>query len=83
MATDKSGLDSTVASARGVIAITPADSDLAVYVKAIYVGTQGDVKVTAVDGTTATLVAALGVVPVACKRIWATGTGASNIVGLV
>ena len=72
------------APAHGVIDITPADSDLALEIRAFYVGVTGNVKVTAQNGTTATFVAvpAGQWMPVTCTRIWSTGTTASSITGV-
>jgi hypothetical protein len=51
---------------------------------ALFVGTGGDVKVTAVDGGTSTFknVASGTVLPVAATVVFSTGTTASNIVAL-
>lgn len=61
--------------------VTPSDgTDLAVFSRAIYVGTAGAVKLTTVGGqdiTTPTL--AVGWHPIRASRIWSTGTTASNI----
>jgi hypothetical protein len=65
--------------------ITAADSDLATPVRAFYVGTGGNVKVTTTNGDEVTFsnVATGTILPVSVKRIWSTGTTASNIVGLI
>lgn len=68
-------------------AITPNDTtDLAVCVRQIYVGTYGDVKVQDNNGTVITFKNAsegsvLG--PFFVKRIYATGTTATNLVGFI
>ena len=70
--------------ARTAFAITPNDStDLAVSAKALWVGVLGDVKVITVDGDTVTFVGVQGVLPVACSRVIATLTTATDIVGLI
>lgn len=72
--------------AQQCIAITPADSDLAGgAVRALYVGGSGNVKITDPQGNAVTFanVPAGVVLPVMAKRIWATGTTASNIIGLI
>jgi len=70
--------------AAGVVAITPANSDLLQPIRAFYVGTTGDVTLTGLNGASVTfvLVPAGVLMPVAAVRISATGTTASNIVGL-
>ena len=64
--------------------ITPDnDEDLAFPTRAIYVGTSGDLKVTMTEGETVTLAnCPAGIIPLRVKRIFATGTAASDIVGL-
>jgi len=65
-------------------AITPSDStDLAAATRAINVSDPGYVKVTTVGGDTVTLYVAGGVTfPIRALRVWATGTTATEIVGL-
>ena len=67
------------------IAITPADTDLVQPVRAIYVGGAGNLKIsdTGDDAVTFSNVPAGVILPVMARRIWATGTSASNIVGLI
>lgn len=66
----------------GAAAVTPNDStDLAETTVSLYVGTAGTLKVTFEDDSTATYAAiAAGRHPLRVKRVWATGTSASNIV---
>ncbi len=74
-------------AAYGAFAITPSDSsDLpGVATGGIYVGGAGAVTVTLKNGSTVTFSA----VPVGttlyiqAKRVWATGTGATLLVGLI
>lgn len=73
------------APAISVATITPADADLANDLRGFYVGGAGNVSVQCPDGSTATFI---GVpvgqfIPVLCRRINATGTSATNIVGLL
>lgn len=70
--------------ARHAFAITTSDTaDFANHPRAIYVGTTGDIKVTTILGDTVTFSSvAVGVLPVQVKRVWSTGTTASNLVGL-
>ena len=64
--------------------ITPSDStDLAVNVRAIVIAVAGDIKVTRVDGTAVTLTVPAGLLPIRATRVWATGTTATGLTGLV
>jgi hypothetical protein len=67
------------------IAITPADSDLVQPVRAIYVGGSGNLRISDTGGGAVTFVGAVAgtILPVMAKRVWATGTTATNIVGLI
>ena len=73
-------------SAKGAVAVTPNDSvDLAVTpTKGIYVGGSGDLKVTLENGDVVTFMSlSSGMIhPIAVKRIWATGTTATNILAV-
>lgn len=65
--------------------ITPSDADdLTADVRGIYVGVSGDLAVDMVDGTTVTFVAlTAGVIhPLRVKKVYATGTTATAIVGV-
>jgi hypothetical protein len=72
--------------ATDALAVTPSDStDLARYsTTGLYVGVTGDVKVTLNDGSTVTFTSlASGIIhPIAVKRVWATGTTATNIMAV-
>jgi len=71
------------------INITPADSDLTNDLKAILVGTDGDLRVTSVapDGTEEDETISSGILatgvwhPGHIRRVWSTSTTASNILG--
>lgn len=67
-----------------VFEITPSDTDdLAEASRALNVGSSGAVRVTTIEGTTATLQIAAGIAfPIRVQRIWSTGTTATNIVAL-
>ncbi len=67
----------------GGFAITPDDTDLAAPTRAIWVGTAGDLRVTFVNGDVAVFESASGLLPIAVRRVWSTGTTADAIVGLV
>lgn len=65
------------------VAVAPSDStNLNYECRSLYVGVSGDV--TAVVGGTAVLfkAAPVGVLPIRCTRVNATGTTATNIVAL-
>lgn len=70
------------------IAITPSDTvDLTRSVRAIYVGGDGNIKLHCSDDAAAEAVTFVGVVagtilPVSPRRIYATGTTATNLIGL-
>ena len=63
--------------------VTPSDTAPNVYAR-LYVGGAGNVKVTAESGdvTTFTAVPVGTVLPIRVQLVWATGTTATNIVGL-
>lgn len=69
----------------GAFAITPSDStDLAEITVNLYVGVAGTLKVTMFDGSVVTYGAiAAGRHPLRVKRVWSTGTSATDIVGEV
>ena len=72
--------------ARNAFAITPDDgTDLAFVTRALYVGAAGNVSVILIDDTDAVLFvgATAGLVlPIRVKRVQATGTTATSIVGI-
>jgi hypothetical protein len=65
-------------------AVTPADADLAVPARGLYVGGAGDVVIMTPLGTTLTLVGVVAgsILPIAAKQVRAATT-ATNIVGLL
>ena len=67
------------------IAITPADSDLVAPVRALYIGGSGNVKINDTGNGAVTFVAVQAgtILPVMARRVYATGTTATNIVGLL
>lgn len=71
--------------ATGAFDITPADAtDLQTSVRAIYVGGTGDIKVDHVDGSTVTYTGVeVGIFPVQVNRVYATGTTATSLIGMV
>jgi hypothetical protein len=76
----QSGWDSPAVS---VVAITPADADLADDCRALWIGTAGNVVVTCPDGSTATFACvASQLLPVVTRRV-AAATTAGSIVGLL
>jgi hypothetical protein len=63
--------------------VSPSDSaDLPKVVRALFIGVEGDVKVTTAGGDTVTFAGVSGILPVAVRRVWSTGTDADSIVGL-
>ncbi|MGX2958055.1 spike base protein, RCAP_Rcc01079 family [Peribacillus sp. JNUCC 23] len=73
-------------SAQGAILVVPNDStDLTTTpTKGIYIGGTGDLKVTMLDGTTVTFksISAGAIHPLSVKRVFATGTTATNILAV-
>lgn len=65
-------------------AVTPSDSnDLQVTSRAIYVGTRGDLRVTAASGSVVTFVnLPEGFLPMRVSRVHASGTTAADIVAV-
>ena len=75
----KSEVDSPV---RHMAAVTPNDStDLTIASRGLYIGGAGNIKVTTVDGDTATMVGvtAGSYYPIRIARVWSTDTTATNI----
>lgn len=75
----------TNSPARNALAISPDnDTDLTVTVRGFYLGNAGDVKVDMANGGSVVFsnMAAGVIYPIGVKRIYATGTTATNIVGL-
>lgn len=68
----------------GGAAVTPSDvADLPRNAQALYIGGTGDLKVTTIGGDTLTFSAVpVGLFDVGTKRVFATGTTASNIIAL-
>ena len=67
-------------------AITQSDTlDQSPIINAIHVGGAGDVKVTGVDGVTVVFkaMAAGSILPVKARRVWSTGTSATDLIALV
>ena len=71
---------------RRLVAITPHDTnDLAYVTKAVYIGTGGTISIIAADDTAAVSLTVQdgAVLPIRAKRIRATGTTATGIVGMI
>ena len=69
----------------GALDVTKHDTnELAVYSRAIFCGGTGNLKVTCVDGSTATFtgVPAGAIIPIAAKLVWSTGTTTTNMTAL-
>jgi hypothetical protein len=78
----RAGLESP---AEHAVEITPSDStDLAISTRGLYVGASGDVTLDTVGGETVTFVGlAAGIIhPIRARRVRATGTDATGIVGV-
>ena len=76
--------DYTVA-ASGAAAVTPSDTvDMDRIARALYIGGSGDVKVNMVEGNTITFSSVMAgtILPVSCKRVFATGTNATLVIAL-
>lgn len=69
---------------RHAFAVTPSDTDdLPYVVRALYIGVAGDVKVDTYGGESAVVIkAAAGRLDIMARRVYSTGTAATNIVGL-
>lgn len=81
------GKPSTPYQARKAKAVTPSDTaDLSPYAKAIYVGGAGDVRCILVDSSDLEAVTFVGMAvgwhPIQVRRVFATGTTATNIVAV-
>ena len=75
-----------IATSKKAVAITPHDTTLlSARTKAIYVGGTGNITIVNPDGTTClfTAVPQGTILPVDCKRVDATGTTATLLVGLL
>ena len=73
-------------TATQLIAITPSNTaNLAASIKAIYIGTTGNLNITGAEDTTNVQMnnVPVGWYPIAPSKIGATGTTASNIVGMI
>lgn len=85
---EKNPLPTTLAGSNAINAVVVVPNDASDLVtnptKGLYLGTGGDVKVTLHGGNTVTFVGlSAGVIhPIAVKRVWATGTNASNILAV-
>lgn len=75
---------SNLRTASDVIPITPSDNDdLSQTVRALLIGTAGNIKVTTASGNTRTIYAPVGVLPLQVAKVFSTGTDAEDISGLV
>lgn len=80
----RSNVFASTAPADRAFAITPDDNNnFEVLPRAIYVGGSGDIRVTTYGGDTITFVGhPIGYFLVRCRRVHATGTTATNLVGI-
>ncbi|WP_339109820.1 hypothetical protein [Thioclava sp. GXIMD4216] len=85
MADDYHGITSLTGPALNGFAIAPDDdADLAQVTRGIYLGQGGDLRVTLAGGQTVTFtnIAAGGIHGLRIRRVWASGTTATEMVGL-
>lgn len=77
-------LDPRIIPAERAVSITPSDATDFKPTRGIYVGAAGDVAVDMADGTAVTFTElSAGVVhPLSVKRVYSTGTTATNILAL-
>lgn len=61
--------------------ITPHDSNVVAFHRAISIAVGGAVKITRYDDTTDTLTLPAGVIPMRVKVLWSTGTTATGFAG--
>lgn len=67
-----------------LVNITPSDSaDLPDALRMLIIGTGGDVKITDPRGVTDVYALEAGNYPIRVSRIWATGTTATGLVGVI
>lgn len=80
---DNQGFDSGPAGS-GFAIVTNDSTDLTRPARGIYVGVSGDVKINDLLGNALTFKAAVAglVLPVCAARVFATGTTATNLIGL-
>lgn len=77
-------LQTDMSPSEAPFSITPNDGvDLTITPRAVIIASAGTMKVTKLDGTTDTLTLPAGIFPMRVRRIWATGTTATGISGLV
>lgn len=69
--------------AKNAAEVVPNNSvDLTTYSRGLIIGVAGTIKVDTVGGNTVTITAVAGILPIRVKRVYATGTSASNIVAI-
>lgn len=75
--------DST-SPAHGAAAVTPSDATTIPITRGLYVGTAGNITVRMADGQDNIAFAnvPVGIIAIQVDKVYATGTGASNIVAL-
>lgn len=77
---------SSTAPAIDAVSVVPSDTvDLSPGVaRALYVGVGGNIQITTASGTVIVFVAVVAgtILPIFIKRVWATGTTATNLVAL-
>ena len=68
----------------GAVSVTPSDTiNLTDPVSSLYIGVTGNIKVDMASGETVTFLSVpVGVLNIAVKKVYATGTTATSIIGL-
>lgn len=84
MATPYSSVQAWGDPAEHAANVTPSDTvDLTAPARGLYIGTPGDVKIITIHGEAVTFSnVPVGILPVRAKRVYSTGTTATNIVAL-
>jgi len=71
--------------AQDAVAVTPSDTtELSPIARSLYIGVEGNIKVTTEAGSDITFVGvtAGSILPVRCRRVFSTGTTATDIIAL-
>jgi len=78
-------MSTSTETARDAIEITPDDvGDLTPRPRALFIGGTGNIRVMTWDGSDVTFNSVpVGVLPISVRRVFATGTTAGNIIGLM
>ena len=74
----------STAPAHGAVVVTPSDTTVIPITRSIYIGTAGNLTVRMADGQDTVLFASapIGILSIQVDKVYATGTGAANILAL-